>query len=250
MGYIKSISLQQYITQLIKKEQIKSFLDIGCGVGSDLSFFKNQFGDIQDSRYVGIDKIGKSIVSACENYSSFGMEFYTMDVADGLNFAENSFDIIYSMNMLECIKDKPSHIKEIHRVIKKGGQVVYCHCDWDSIVFNGEDKDLINKVINQYSKWKQPWMDDADSWIGRRLWGLFNSTSMFSGEINIFNIIETDYIEGSKGWEMVKGIGYMLEADVISKDDYDRFVNEIVTTAKNGQYLYVQPIYIYSGVKI
>jgi len=92
-------------------------------------------------------------------------------------------------------------------------------------------------------------MDDADSWMGRRLWGLFNSTGMFSGEVRIFNIIETDCREGSKGRDMVKEIGYMVETDVITKDDYDKFVCDIEAASRNEEYLYVWPIYIYSGVK-
>lgn len=225
---------------------VSNSLDIGCGYGIDLKFFKEQFGSIPDSRFVGIDKLERSISSACEKYSEEGMEFYTMDVANGLNFTDDSFDIVYSMNVVECIKDKFNHIKEIHCVLKPGGQVVCCHCDWDSILYNGEDKDHIKEILNKYSNWKQPWMDDADSWMGRR----FNSIGLFSGVIRIFNLIEMDYSEGSKGWDMVKEIGYMVGAGVITKDEYDRFVCDIETVSRCGEYLYVRPIYIYSGVKI
>ena len=242
--------LQQYVASLFKREQIESFLDIGCGYGKDLKYFKEQLESIPGSQFVGIDKLGRSISSACEKYSEDGLKFYTMDAANGLNFTDDLFDIIYSMNVMECIKDKFNHIKETHRVLKPGGQVVCCHCDWDSVIYNGEDKGHIKDTLNKYSNWIQPWMDDADSWMGRRLWGLFNSTGMFSGEVRIFNIIETDYSEGSKGWDMVKEIGYMVEVGVITKDEYDRFVYDIEAASKSGEYLYVRPIYIYSGIKI
>lgn len=242
--------LQQYVLSLLKKKRIKSFLDIGCGYGKDLNYFKEQLGNTSGSRFVGIDKLERTISSACEKYSEDGLEFYTMDAANGLKFTDNLFDIVYSMNVMECIKDKFNHIKEIHRVLKPRGQVVYCHCDWDSVIYNGEDKERIKDILNKYCNWKQPWMDDADSWIGRRLWGLFNSTGLFSGEVRIFNIIETNYSEGSNGWDMVKEIGYMVEASVITKDEYDRFVYDIEAVSRNGEYLYVRPIYIYSGIKI
>ena len=82
-----------------------------------------------------------------------------MNAADGLGFENGKFDIVYSMNVLECISDKIKIVKEIHRVLAPGGQVVICHCDWDSMVFNGEDKDLIKNVLHKYCNWKQPWMD-------------------------------------------------------------------------------------------
>ena len=250
MANIWKPSLQQYVMGLFKREQLKSFLDIGCGYGKDLKYFKEQFKSIPNCRFVGIDKLERAISSACENYSKDGLEFYTMDAADGLNFSEESFDIVYSMNVMECIKDKLKHIEEIHRVLKPGGQAVCCHCDWDSVIYNGENKEHIRAILNKYSNWKQPWMDDADSWMGRRLWGLFNSIEIFSGEVRIFNIIETDFSEHSKGWYMVKEIGYMVQAGVITKDEYDNFVCDIETASRSGEYLHVRPIYIYSGVKI
>lgn len=42
----------------------------------------------------------------------------------------------------------------------------------------------------------------------------------------------------------------MVEANIITKDEYDKFVCNIETVSRNGEYLYVRPIYIYSGVKI
>lgn len=238
-----------FIYRLINPGNCNSFLDLGCGRGQDLKYFKDEMNCINGSRFVGIDKLEKSILLAKNAYQNEGIEFYHMDVAQGLGFDDESFDIVYSMNAVECIADKPRLASEIYRVLKEKGQVIFCHCDWDSVVYNGYDKNLISDILKKYSGWQQPWMDEADSWMGRRLWGMFNSTGLFNGEIHIFNHIETDFKENSLGWNMIREFSYMVEAGIISKDDYDRFCNDIAETAEKGEYLYVRPIYIYKGLK-
>ena len=242
--------MRKMMVNLFKRDHVKSFLDLGCGYGKDLKYFRDNMESGKEVQFTGIDKLENFVAEARKNNADAAMEFYVMNAAEGLGFENEKFDVVYSMNVLECISDKVKIVKEIHRVLAPGGQVVCCHCDWDSMVFNGEDKDLIKNVLHKYSNWKQPWMDDVDSWIGRRLWGLFNSTSLFSGEIRIFNLIETKYDDSTKGYDLVKEIGYMVEAGVITKDEYDRFVLDIETTLKRGQFLYVRPIYIYSGIKL
>lgn len=242
-------SFRSFILKLINTDDCSNFLDLGCGHGHDLKCFKDAINCINRSRFVGIDKLEKSIALAENAYAGEGIEFCHMDAAQGLGFDDESFDVVYSMNVVECIVDKPKLVSEIHRVLKQKGQVICCHCDWDSVVFNGNDKGLISDILKKYNEWQQPWMDDADSWMGRRLWGMFNSTGLFKGEIYIYNHIETDFKECSLGWNVVKEFSYMVEAGIISKENYDRFCNDIAETAAKGEYLYVRPIYVYKGIK-
>lgn len=72
---------------------------------------------------------------------------------------------------------------EIYHLLRHGGEVFCCHCEWDSVIYNGEDKEHIKDILNKYSNGKQLWMDDADSLMGRRFWGLFNCIGTFSGEV-------------------------------------------------------------------
>ena len=37
---------------------------------------------------------------------------------------------------------------------------------------------------------------------------------------------------------------------VLTKQEYDEFVNNLVEADKNGTYLYSKPYYIYKGIKI
>lgn len=249
MTNVSRTDFQYFVSKLFNSGHMARFLDLGCGLGRDMKFFKDRLRASSEIKFIGIDKKEKSISVARENYGKEGMGFHAMDAANGLDFTDEEFDAVYSMNVVECISDKERLVREINRVLKPGGQVICCHCDWDSIIYNGDDKELINSVLKKYSNWKQPWMDDLDSWMGRRLWGMFNSTGLFSGDVRIFNIVETEYNEESKGWDMVKEIEAMTAAGVLKRNEYERFASDMKKTAYEGRYLYVRPVFIYSGVK-
>ncbi len=74
------------------------------------------------------------------HFSDTRFRFIQGDIITDLQFVNDSFDLVYSCNLLECIPDKQRLINEVGRVLKPGGQVVFCHYDWDSQIFNGYDK--------------------------------------------------------------------------------------------------------------
>ena len=37
--------------------------------------------------------------------------------------------------------------------------------------------------------------------------------------------------------------------EVLTQQEYDEFINELVPADKNGTYLYSKPYYIYNGIK-
>ena len=59
--------------------------------------------------------------------------------------------------------DKDFLVSESHRILKPSGIVICVNCDWDSVAYNGEKKELIAKAIHTYAVTKLPWMDDFDS---------------------------------------------------------------------------------------
>lgn len=74
-----------------------------------------------------------------------------MNASQPLLFADNTFDLIFHKDSLECITDIDAHIKDLHRILKPGGLIICVHRDWESIVFNGTNKALINKAIHGYA---------------------------------------------------------------------------------------------------
>lgn len=75
-------------------------------------------------------------------------------------------------------------------------------------------KDLIAKAIHTYAVTKRPWMDDFDSWIGRRMYGFFNRSNLFESYVIIHNIVETEYAEGTFGYALGQDIAWLDEENI------------------------------------
>src|SRR5882724_2400157 len=96
----------------------KDVLEIGCGIATDgLEFARN------GANYVGVDLTPSSVELAKERFSLFGMSdrFENANAEEKLPFADNSFDHVYSFGVIHHSPVPEKIIREIHRVLRKGG---------------------------------------------------------------------------------------------------------------------------------
>lgn len=237
-------SLMDAVFEDIVLPENAAVLDVGCRDAQTLAAIKKRYP--QCGKLIGADKRGKSFESA-EAQRRLGVQLIETDSA-ALNFPDSSFDFIFHKNTLECIPDIPAHIRELHRVLKPGGYIVCIHCDWESIALNGNNKQLINKAIYEYANYLQSgWMDSCDSWIGRRLWGYFQSSGLFEGTIECYQSIETEYREGMYGWRYIQE---MKDFPFLAEAEYNELLADMQSAADKRTYLFSLPYYIYKGVKI
>ena len=95
-------------------------LEIGCGLGTDGAQFAKAGAD-----YTGIDLTEAAIELARSRFEISGLsgEFRVAD-AENLDFADDSFDRVYSHGVLHHTPDTARAIREIHRVLKPGGRAI------------------------------------------------------------------------------------------------------------------------------
>lgn len=95
-------------------------LDVGCGVGNDLSRFARG-GAI----CTGIDLAPHSIQLARSNFEQRGLQadFHVMN-GERLDFPDKSFDVVFCHTVLHFTPEPCRMIREIHRVLRPGGTAV------------------------------------------------------------------------------------------------------------------------------
>ncbi len=222
--------------------------DLGCRDAAFLSALNAAFPHKIKSA-VGVDIKDKGFENV--EYTK-PIELKVMNCSKKLKFADNSFDFIFTKDMFECVSDKELLVREICRILKPGGVVISVNCDWDSVTYNGENKELITKAVHAYAVTKQPWMDDLDSWIGRRMFGFFSKSKLFKSSISVFNVVETEYKEGSFGYNLSMDIGWLYKENTgaLSKEEHDEFTDNLMSAEREGQYIFSKPYYIYKGIKL
>jgi ubiquinone/menaquinone biosynthesis C-methylase UbiE len=98
----------------------KKILEIGTGVGTDARKIIEQGGI-----YAGINVDGGSTDLTRAALDTFGLQgSVTQSSATDMNFADQTFDSVYSFGVLHHIPDVGKAVAEIHRVLNSDGQLL------------------------------------------------------------------------------------------------------------------------------
>lgn len=93
-------------------------LEIGCGTGRGLEVLLPKSTD-----YTGIDKNKKILDTLKAKYPQ--ANFITQNIPPLKQIEDNTFDTVVTFQVIEHIKNDDLFIKEIHRVLKKGGKAIF-----------------------------------------------------------------------------------------------------------------------------
>jgi SAM-dependent methyltransferase len=114
----------------------KRLLDLGCGAGENSVYFAKRGAHCIASDYSpGMVEVALKLAAS----NGVQVEGATVN-AMALDFPDRSFDIVYASNLLHHLPDPTACIREMHRVLKPGGQA----CFWDPLTHN--------PVINVYRR--------------------------------------------------------------------------------------------------
>lgn len=103
-----------------EKYKGKKILEVGCGIGTDLSQFAKNGGIVY-----GIDLTSKGINLAKIRCNIFKLDADLMVAdAENLPFKDNFFDLVYSSGVLHHTPNTHNAINEIYRVLKPKGNTI------------------------------------------------------------------------------------------------------------------------------
>ena len=87
-------------------------LDLGCGSGSSVDFFRARDPDV--------DWIGLDVADPTEPHTRTDARFETFDGV-AIPFADASFDLVYCKQVFEHVRHPAPLLEHVHRVLRPGG---------------------------------------------------------------------------------------------------------------------------------
>ncbi|WP_405303953.1 class I SAM-dependent methyltransferase [Methanobrevibacter sp.] len=103
-------------------------LDIGCGGGRNIQRFASQIS--QNGRVVGIDYSEVSVeksIKLNQEYIDRGIVNVLEGSVSDMPFYDETFDIVTGFETIYFWPDFINDLKEVNRVLKKGGLVFFCN---------------------------------------------------------------------------------------------------------------------------
>ncbi|HOE56822.1 MAG TPA: class I SAM-dependent methyltransferase [Bacillota bacterium] len=110
-------SLTDKSVQFCRLEPKDAVLDLGCGMGATVGHLYLRYR----IKAVGVDPSEKLIGYAKEKY---GFADFVIGTGENIPFSEDSFNCVFSECTLSLMEDTDAALKEIFRVLKRGGWLV------------------------------------------------------------------------------------------------------------------------------
>ncbi|RUL52010.1 MULTISPECIES: bifunctional 2-polyprenyl-6-hydroxyphenol methylase/3-demethylubiquinol 3-O-methyltransferase UbiG [Lysinibacillus] len=130
----ENIALKEIEENITKKVNELNILDLGCGEGFILSYLSEQYN--QKLNLNGLDYSEHQLEFARKKVPN--ASFSQADFSKGIPYEDESFDLIYSGEVIEHLYDPDFFVEEINRVLKKDGILVITTpnlCSWISRLF-------------------------------------------------------------------------------------------------------------------
>ena len=110
-------SFEATLAELFAMSDPRSLLDVGCGEGVLVHEWAAQ---IAPARVVGLDLEEASIQAGWAQRPADNLEYRIMDVSQqGLPFAEDEFDVVTAIEVLEHVPDPAQTVAEMARVASR-----------------------------------------------------------------------------------------------------------------------------------
>ena len=120
---------------LTRDNSPENIIDVGCGIGGSTLHLAQKFG----CNATGITLSPVQASRAKERATEAGLDGkVNFEVANALDmpFADNSFDLVWSLESGEHMPDKTKFLAECYRVLKPGGRMIFatwCHRETNSL---------------------------------------------------------------------------------------------------------------------
>ena len=113
--------LEPYILEFAGFDALrgKRVLEIGVGLGADHQRFAQAGADL-----AGIDLTKRAVEHTARRLAAFGLTSkLAVGDAEHLDFADESFECVYSWGVLHHSPDTPKAVTEVWRILRRGGMV-------------------------------------------------------------------------------------------------------------------------------
>jgi ubiquinone/menaquinone biosynthesis C-methylase UbiE len=137
----RNIDLVRNRLHSIDLQNVRDVLEIGCGIGALSAFFASEFG----MNVYGTDFDPEQIQIARELQGENSQLQFRIEDASRLTFEDTRFDLVISQDVFHHIARWPQAVREIARVIRLNGYVI-----WIDMVFPSRITKLFKPLVKNY----------------------------------------------------------------------------------------------------
>ena len=221
------------LTELLSIKPETQILDVGCGMGGSSIFLAKRYQAIMQ----GVTLSPKQVLIASKQAELEQVSNVSFKVENALSlssFADNTFDIVWSLESCEQFFDKDLFIKQAFRVLKPGGQLMLATWCSDQEVYEGK---LAMKYSQLCQAFDLPYMPTINYYAERITANHFTLNKNLDWTANVakswdigvtltnaYSFLQIFKLAGLRGLRFARQIKMMQEAFHMDRVRYGVFV--------------------------
>lgn len=214
-------------------------LDVGSGPGFLAKIMAEKVKP--DGSVYGVDVSDFLLNVARSNTSEKEKLEFLFGDATELPFPDEYFDTVVCTQVLEYVKEVDKALKEIQRVVRKGGKIALLDTDWDSIVWHSSNTDRMSKILKAWEA------HATDPFLPRTLADRMEKAGLKVKSVQIIPILNSTFEPDTYSNRMIDLIvPFILGQGEINQEEVDDWVTEL---RNMESYFFSVNRYLFLGVK-
>jgi arsenite methyltransferase len=215
-------------------------LDIGSGPGLLAHELAKTVGP--EGRVCGVDTSDAMIEMARRRCARQPQCAFENAEACALPFEDESFDAIVSTQVYEYVADIPTAMRELHRVVRRGGRACIVDTDYDSLVIHTEHPERMRRVLEA---WDAHFVH-AD--LPRKLASALSAVGFEVGRRSAIPIFNPEYHPNAFSYHLLPMMSAFARAQGgLAPGEAEAWLDEFEELERRGEFFYSLNRYLFTA---
>jgi ubiquinone/menaquinone biosynthesis C-methylase UbiE len=156
-----------------------------------------------------------------------------MGDSEELAFPDACFDAAVSTQVLEYIEDVDGALRELRRVLRRGGRLVVLDTDWDTLVWSARDEACAARILDA-------WRSHAPhTRLPRVLAPRMQTAGLQVTDVFSLTLLNTAYNESTYSYNLAGLIAHYVRSNgAVSDDELEGWLSELSSLNQEGAYFF------------
>ena len=213
--------VKEHSYDLFAETRSGTIIDLGCGTGLDVIQMAECLNGV---KVIGIDHDADMIEAARKNALEklvHDQVEFVCSPADSIPYPDSSIEGIRAERLMQHVTNEVEVYREVYRVLKKGGVLVFLETDWCGLSIHTPHLDIERKIISYLTEAK---INNAIA--AKNLYGSLRQ-GFRSIRIEAFPFTFTTLKEANKYLILQTMVDEMKEKKFLNLDEYSMFNDTI-----------------------
>lgn len=234
------LNQRRYTLKYLDLQPGEQVLDVGSGPGLLAEEMAEQVEEL--GHVYGIEPSQPMLSLATDKCQHLPQVSFLRSYAHSLPFCDQSMDAVISTQVLEYVPEVDLALQEMHRILKPGGRVLILDSDWDSVVWNTESPERMQKVLSAWDSRR------FDPYLPRKLPAKLRSAGFHIQKIEVYPILNTAYGEEYYSHALMNSV-YRHACSELGEEVAEEWRRDLLSKAEQDDWFFSLNRYLFLATR-